>query len=187
MTKLTSRKSKGFTIVELLIVLMIIAILAILAIPKARSMIIGGKVEPTASDINKVVAKLRTNFTGTGAAPYGSIDSSVFANIARTMSQSLTVTGSGAAAVTTHDLGASGATVDVAPSTITVANDSYTVTVNSADDAACSLGSQVGRSAEVITLNGTTVKASATADYQPAAAQTACTTGETNTFVFTFK
>lgn len=187
MRNLTSRKIKGFTIVELLIVLMIIAVLAILGIPKARAMIIGGKVEPTASDINKVVAKIRTNFTAQGTAPYAAIDSSVFANIARTMSQSLTVTGSGAAAVTTHDLGASGATIDVAPATISVANDAYTVTVNSVDDAACSLGAQVGRSAEIITLNGTTVKASALTDYLPAAAQTACTSGETNTFVFTFK
>jgi type IV pilus assembly protein PilA len=182
-----TRKSKGFTIVELLFVLMIIAVLAILGIPIARGMIIGGKVEPTASDINKVVAKIRTNFTGQGATPYGSIDTSVFANTARTMATSLNVTGAGATADVTHELGATGATIVVAPSTITTANDSYTITLNTVDDAGCAIGAQMGKSAEVVTLNTITVKANATSNYNGAAAQTACTSGETNTFVFTFR
>lgn len=185
-------KSRGFTIVELLVVLAIIALLAIVGIPMMRGMIVGGKVEPTASDINKVATKLRTNFQGQGSTPYTNLGTAAqatanFANSARGLASALTVTGAGATATVQHDLGATAAQIGVASATITTAGDSFVVTVNSVNDAACPmLAAQLSKAAEVMTVNGTSVKA-AGGTYNGGTATNLCTAGDTNAFVFTFR
>ncbi|TAL65674.1 MAG: prepilin-type N-terminal cleavage/methylation domain-containing protein [Burkholderiaceae bacterium] len=181
------KAEKGFTIIELIVVLAIIALLSLFAVPFARSIIINGEVQPTADDINKTVTALRGNYAGQGVTPYTSIDSSVFANAARGLASALTVTGSGAAATVSDSLGTTGQLLVVAPSTITTAGDSFTVELDNVNDAACpGLASQLSRAAEVITVNGATAKAEG-ATYDGSAAQTACTTGDTNAFIFTFR
>lgn len=188
----TIRKNRGFTLVELMVVLAIIAILGIIAVPKMRAVIVDGKVEPTASDINKVATKIRTNLAGQGATPYLNLGTpaaatAVFANTARGMASTMTVAGVNAASTVTHDIGATGSNIAVASSTITAAGDSFTVTLPTVNDAACpGLASQLSKSAEVITINGTNVKA-AGGVYNGATAQNLCTADDTNTFVFTFR
>lgn len=189
-----SRLQKGFTMVELIVVLSVIALLAILAVPSARGLIISGKVEPTGGDLNKVVTKIRSNFIGQGTTPYtalvaGGVGNAVFANTARGLVSTLTVTGANATATIQHDIGLTNANITIAPSTLPlgVIGDSFTVTLPTVNDAACpGLASQMAKAAEIITINATTVKAF-DALYQGATAQNLCTSGDTNTFVFTFR
>lgn len=187
-----TRRQRGFTLVELLIVLAIIAVIAIFGVPFARGIIIGGKTEPTASDISKVVTKMRANFAGQGNTPYNNLGAAAaatanFANTARGLTSALTITGAGATATIQHDLGATGSQIAVAPATITTLGDSFTVSVPTVNEAACpGLAAQLSKAAEVIAINGTTVKAVG-ANYNGGTAQNLCTAGDTNTFLFTFR
>lgn len=187
-----TRRQRGFTLVELLIVLAIIAVIAIFGVPFARGIIIGGKTEPTASDISKVVTKMRANFAGQGNTPYNNLGAAAaatanFANTARGLTSALTITGAGATATIQHDLGATGSQIAVAPATITTLGDSFTVSVPTVNEAACpGLAAQLSKAAEVIAINGTNVKAVG-ANYNGGTAQNVCTAGDTNTFLFTFR
>lgn len=190
--KLFKKKQKGFTIVELLIVLAIVALLAIFGFPFARGIIIKGKVEPTATDVNKVATSIRTNMAGQGNTPYTNLGATAaatanFANTARGLVSSLTITGAGATATIQHDLGATGAQITVAQDTLTTLGDSFSVTMPSVNEAACpGLASQLSKAAEQISINGTQVKA-AGANYNGGTAQNLCTANDTNSFVFTFR
>ncbi|CAN7357650.1 pilus assembly FimT family protein [Variovorax sp. LjRoot178] len=186
------KKAKGFTLVELIVVIAIGALLALFAVPYARGVIINGKVEPTANDVNKTVTMIRGNFAGQGVTPYnnlgvGAAATAIFANTARGLSSSLTVSGNGAAATVQHDLGQTGSQITVASSTITTPGDSFTVTLPTVNNAACpGLAAQLSRVAEVITINAAAAKAVGGV-YNGGIAQNACTEGDTNTFVFTFR
>lgn len=180
-------KSRGFTLVELIVVLGVIAVLVVLAVPFVRSLLIDGKVPTTATDITKTVSKVRNNFTGQGVTPYSSLNTAGFANTGRGLMSSITILGTGTGATMAHDIGETGATVVVASDTITTAGDSFSVTLNKVNDTACpSLAAQLSKASEQIKINGTTVK-SPGSTYNGATAGTACTTGDTNTFVFTFR
>ena len=180
-------RNSGFTMIELVVVISIIALLAIIAIPFARSMIVDGKVPTTATDITKTAAKLRANFANQGTTPYSSITTAGFANAARGRVSSMTVSGTGTTSTISHDIGTTGSAITAASATITTAGDSFSVTLPTVNEAACpSLAAQLSKSAEVITINGTTVKAAGAA-YAGATAGGACTSGDANTFVFTFR
>jgi len=182
-----SAAQRGFTMIELTVVIGLVAVLMIIGIPFVRNFMIDGKVPKVADDITKVATKLRTNFSGQGATPYTSISTASFANTAKGMASVLIINGSGATATVTHDIGATGSTVTAASATITTAGDSFAVTVNDAAEAACpSLAAGISKAAERITINGTTVKAVG-GNYNGATASTACTAGDTNDFVFTFR
>lgn len=188
----TASRKRGFTLVELLVVLAIIAVITIFGVPFMRGIIIQGKTEPTGSDINKVATKMRTNFAGQGTTPYNNLGAGAaatanFANSARGLASSLTITGSGPTATIQHDIGATGAQIEVAPGTITTLGDSFTVTVNDVNEAACpGLAAQLSRSAEVISINGTNAKAVG-GTYNGGTAQNACSPGDANDYVFTFR
>lgn len=183
-------KQSGFTIVELLIAFTIIGILMAIGMPAIKGIVTDGKVAPTGADINTVVSKIRSNFAGQGSYANlgsGAAATAIFANTARGLATTLTIGGAGATATVQHDIGATNSQITVAQSTITTAGDSFAVTIPTVNDSACpGLSTQVSRTAEIITVNGVNVKAVG-GTYNGGTAQNACTAGDTNTFVFTFR
>jgi prepilin-type N-terminal cleavage/methylation domain-containing protein len=182
------RKQRGFTIVELLVVLAIIAVLSIIGIPAARGIITDGKIVPTSNDLSKIVAKVRSNASNQGINPYVAINTAVFANTARGMISSLSINSANATATIQHDIGTTNSQITVAPATLdTTLGDSFTVTLPTVNEAACpGLSSQLSKTADVISLNGTVVKPYK-GNYNGSAAQNLCNAADTNTYVFTFR
>jgi type IV pilus assembly protein PilA len=188
-----TRQQRGFSLIELLFVLAVVAILTAVATPFVRALLIEGRVEPTAKDVINVTNSMRAAAGATASnTPYTTLGATeaataVFTNAGRGKATALTITGAGATATTQHQLGATGSQVAVAQGTITTAGDSFTVTFPTVNEAACpGLANQLARVSEVITVNGTGVKAAGGA-YNSATATNACTAGDTNAFVFTFR
>ena len=184
---------KGFSLIELGVVLVIISILGLYLVPRFNAYLIGGRVDPTVKDVTAVVNAMRGAAAATGGnTPYTSLGATaaataVFANTARDRASALTVAGAGATATVQHQLGATGSEIAVAQATITAAGDAFSVTFPTTSKSACpGLATQLSKSVEVITINGTNVKAAGGA-YNGGAAENACTAGDTNTFVFTIR
>ncbi|PUE08667.1 hypothetical protein B9Z51_06870 [Limnohabitans sp. T6-5] len=180
---------RGFTLLELTIVLILIAVLAYLSMPKIRAYMIEGRVESHAKALAEAVMRIRANTEGAGPTPYSSVTTATLANTLRDRSTAMTVTGAGAAAAVSHSLGATGSLVTVATAQITTGGDSFTVTFPTVHNGACpSFSTQIQNTAEIISINGTVVKSiPAGTAYNGQAAQDACTGGDTNAFVFTFR
>lgn len=185
------KKSFGFTIVELMVVIMIIAILAIVGLPALNSVLISGRVEPTANDLRIGIANMRKNFS-VGSTPYstlgtGAASTAVFANMMRGPATALNITGSGSTTTLQHSLGATNSQITVAQSTLVTAGDSFSITVPDANAAACpDLAAIMGRAVDQISINGTTVKANG-GTYNSTVAANACKDGDSNSFVFTVR
>ena len=184
---------KGFTLVELLLVIAVIGILSALATPFIRELLIEARVEPTARDTTVVVNAMRAAAATAGSGtPYVNLGAAAaatanFANTARGRATAMTVGGAGATATVQHTLGATGAQIAVAQGTINLLGDSFTVTYPTVNKAACpGLANQLAKQAEVISVNGTAVKA-AGGLYNGATAENACVVGDANTYVFTFR
>ena len=183
------RHQGGFTLIELVVVGLVIAVVALLSMPRINGFIIDRKVQPTATDLSEAVMRLRVNAEGAGPTPYASITTAALANTLRDRTTVLTVAGTGAAATLTHGLGATGATVVVAPATITSSGDSWTATLNNVNVAACpGLATALQNTSEIIRINNVVVKSVlANTVYNGQSAQNLCTDRDTNTFVFTFR
>lgn len=178
----SSSRQSGFTFVELTIVIAIIAVLAIAGIPIAQTMVVKGKVEPVANDISKTAAAVRGIYAGTVPNPYSAITGGLLAQTAKGIATALNVNGTSTFTLT-HDLGTTGGTLTAASAN---GGASFAVTVPTVNDAACpGLASVLSKSASAISINGTSVKA-AGGTFNAGTAQGACTSGDTNSFVFTF-
>lgn len=185
-SQMRNRKQGGFTLIELMVVLAIMGMLVVFAITYFRGYTVKGKVKPTADALAIAITDVRLNAEGGGATPYASMTTAALANTVGNRATALTVTGTGNAATMTHQIGETGATITAAPATITTLGDSFTVTVNNVNDAACpSLASILNPQAEVIRVNGTVVKSiPAGTTYNGQTAKILCNPDDTNTFVF---
>ena len=186
----TSRMQRGFTLVELTVVMLIVAVLIVLSFPRVKSYIVEGKVSPTGSDMVAALSRIRSNAEGAGNTPYAALTTASLANAMRDRTTALVVTGVGAAATLQHKIGATNSQVTVAPATITAAGDSFTVTFPTVNAAACpGLSNVLQNSAEIISINGQVVKSipAPAVAYDGSTAQNQCTADDTNTFVFTVR
>ena len=182
------RGQAGFTLGELLLVLVIIGVLAVVAFRSVQPIIISGRVEATATDTNNAVQRIisaaNSGVSGT-AINYSTVTTAVFSAML-TASNMFRVN----AGAITHRLSTGTAPTVTVDGTV-LTNAGLALTFNQVHDAACiDLTSLLQTAAVLVTVNGTTVKNStiaAAVAFNGATAAVNCTAGSTNTLVFTFQ
>ncbi len=182
------RGQSGFTLGELLLVLVIIGVLAVVAFRSVQPIIISGRVEATATDTNNAVQRIisaaNSGVSGT-AINYSTVTTAVFSAML-TASNMFRVN----AGAITHRLSTGTAPTVTVDGTV-LTNAGLALTFNQVHDAACiDLASLLQTAAVLVTVNGTTVKNStiaAAVAFNGATAAVNCTAGSTNTLVFTFQ
>lgn len=175
--------SRGFTLIELIVVLAIITTMAMISVPRVSSFMAEAKAPTVAGEFQRAMTRIRT--VSTGATPYATVNTAMLANNLR--ETSFTVVGTGTAATVTHSLGASGATVTAAPASLVALGDAVAATWQRTNVGACAvLPSLLNAQVEAIQVNGTAVKTFG-GSLDAVAVQNQCTAGDTNTLVFTFR
>ena len=175
----------GFTLIELIVVSAIVMILGIAGLIGIRGYIVNGRIEPGSHELRRAMQRMSINAEGQGATPFASASTAQFCNLLRDGSV-IAVTGTGATATCAHSLTYSGTkAITVAPATTTTLGDAYSITLTSTSEYACpDLLSIMQKASLTMSVNGTSVL-SLGGTYNAAAATAACTSGDTNTFVFT--
>lgn len=192
--------AKGFTLIELGIVVVILTILAALAIPAIRTEIIKGRVASTGDDTVKAIVALKNLAgTATNATPFTGLTGAQVQGLFRNSNQKL---GSATATdpVVTHSLGtATGSFRYVVVDTGAGAGSGVLIGIHGINEAACAnLATALSKAADAVSIgptsatgaytaptytapniSGTSVKALG-GQYNPVAAAGACTAGDTN-------
>lgn len=179
-------RMKGFTLVELLIVLAIVAVLAIIGLPKIQEIMIEGRAPEVAKALQAAMTKAGTNRQAGG--DWSTASNSELANILEGNTTVYATTG--ATANVKHDLNTDErGDITLAPGTIAAANDSGSLTVAKVNVGACPiLANSLQKIAHIITVNGTTIKNSTNGTaYSGGKAQEACVKGNGNAIVATFR
>ena len=137
--KTGQQKMRGFTLIELGIVLTIVAILALFAVPRVQSYLISGRVQPTAAEITDAVSQIRNLGASNGGAgqPYVGMTIENLATALRDRANVLIPTVNGANSTVQHRLGTAGANVEFAVASNPTAGDSFTLTFRTVNGAAC--------------------------------------------------
>lgn len=193
---------KGFTLIELGIVIVILTVLAALAIPAIRTEIIKGRVSSTADDTVKAIVALK-NIAGTAQndVPFAGLTGQQVQALFRNSNLKL---GTAAAAnpAVTHSLG--GATGNIQYAVINTgpgAGSGLTISITGVNEAACAnFATSVSKAADAVLIaTGAYAAPGFTAPnltgggtgpvsvkplggvYNPTAAQGACLAGDVNT------
>ena len=126
---------RGFTLIELGVVIVIIAVIGAFSLPAINSYIIEGKVQPVVDDVTALTSIWRGNAAAVGGpTPYNTMGANAaavtgsFSTSAIGKAKALTPNGTGATATMTHPLGATNAAVTAGIGTLTAAGDSFTIT-----------------------------------------------------------
>jgi prepilin-type N-terminal cleavage/methylation domain-containing protein len=182
------RRVSGFTLGELLLVLVIIGVLAVIAFRSVQPIIISGRVEATATDTNNAVQRI-ISAANSGAAGtainYSGINTATFAPFLASSNMFRVNAG-----VITHRLSTGTAPLLTVASALT--NAAIELTFAQVHDAACvDLASLLQTAAVIVTINGATAVKDSTAatavPFNGVTAATQCRVGSTNALVFTFQ
>lgn len=179
------KRQRGFTIVELMIVIGIISVLAYVMMPVFKNIMVSTNITPVAKDLTQfAMDTMRSAAQSEDGDPYTNLSQTLLANALQ--SSHLKVRNG---SVVRHGLGGGDAGI------VTLANSGtqFTLTASKMSPAACpDFITQMQVNAVKATVNGTTVKAvddnnNTTTAYSVTKTQAACTQGDTNEAVFTFR
>lgn len=179
------KRQRGFTIVELMIVIGIISLLAIAMMPVFKNIMVSINITPVAKDLTQfAMDTMRSAAQSEDGDPYTNLSQTLLANALERSHLSVR-NGS----VVRHGLGGGDAGI------VTLGNSGtqFTLTASKMSSAACpDFITQMQVNAVKATLNGTTVKAlddsnNTTTAYSVTKTQAACSKGDTNEAVFTFR
>ena len=194
----TRRMQRGFSLIEVSIVTAIVLLIAIIGMPAIGAYVIENKVPKVGEELQRFIARIKTNAQGGGPTPYSGISTLVLVNAMRGSSV-LAVSGQGTAALVAHGLGGNGTpgngTISVAPVALAGGGvgSAFAITLSNVNNAACpALASVMQRVSEIITVAGeggsAIVKNASVTPAQPYSAtqvELQCAAGDSNTFVFT--
>jgi type IV pilus assembly protein PilA len=183
-TNLARIKQKGFTLIELIVVMAIIAVLAVIGLPAVQSLQMEGRAPEVAKVAQGAMVKLKNNREGGG--DWSTAVTQELASILSSDSR-VAIIGARPNQTVQHNLGG-GTTglISFAPGTVVAANDSGKLTfVNVQGDACPILTNSLQKFAATLSVNATSVKAFGGV-YQGSVTQTSCTPGEVNTIIVQF-
>ncbi|MEY2659727.1 MAG: hypothetical protein RLZZ123_899 [Pseudomonadota bacterium] len=182
----------GFTLGELLLVLVIIGVLAVVGFRSVQPIIISGRVQATATDMNSAIQRVVSAANAAGGGATVTYTGFATAQLIPFLSSSNMFRINGT--VLNHRLSTGTTptvTAAVGTPTTGAASSILNVTFNQVHDAACvDLTSLLQTAAVIVSVNGTSVKDSTAATptvYNGVTASTNCTGGSTNTLVFSFQ
>jgi len=193
--KTLKQKMRGFTLIELGIVLTIVAILALFAIPRVQGYLINGRVQPTAAETLDAVSQIRNLAAANGGAgqPYTGMTILNFATALRDRANVLIPKVAGNDSTVQHRLGAGGSNVTFAVATAAGnLGDGFSLSFATVNGAACAdLAAALQVQAQDVSIaaganNAVAVKAAGGA-YNSQLAQTTCIAGDNNTLLFIFR
>jgi Tfp pilus assembly protein FimT len=171
----------------LLLVLVIIGVLAVIGFRSVQPIIISGRVEASATDLNNAVQRIVSAANSSGAGATVSYSGFTTTQLIPFLSSSNVYRTT--ASTINHRLSTGSAPTVVAASALS--NAALQITFAQVHDAACvDLTSLLQTAAVIVSVNGTSVKDSTLATptvYNGVTAATSCTSGSTNSLVFTFQ
>ncbi|WP_395009113.1 type 4 pilus major pilin [Undibacterium sp.] len=171
--KIISKKSQGFTLVELLITLVVVGLLLSLAYPKFAKSNASSKGQSLGADVVTLASDITAGYQG----QYASVSDAAI--VSGSLLKNVGSITNNAGTLTTN----MGGTISCAPSRLVANNDSFTCTITSVKDGACpTLATALGRSSVKLLIAGATVKAPGVA---MDAAKVTCADDDTE-FVATF-
>lgn len=178
-------KQTGFTLIELIIVVVLIGLLTLALTPIFNNTLVSINVTPVAKDLNLyAITKKASGQQSDDGDPYTGITQASFANAMNRTHLKVT----NGSDVVRHKLGGGDAGTVIIAETGT----QFTLTTSKLGSAACpDFITLMQLNAWKVTLNGTTVKANddsnnLTTPYSVNKAQAACNKGDTNEAVFTY-
>lgn len=176
--KAVAKAQRGFTIVELMIVLGIIAVLAVIGLPMVQNIAIEGRAPEVAKAIQQSIVKLVNNRQNGGDWSAAATPELVSVLTGNTVLKVVT----GGTPSVAHDLNKSGTTgtITFGPATISTANDGGKITLAAIDGVACPIVSNALSKVSATMKIGTTDVKTTSSAYNGGLAQTTCVeTGNT--------
>ena len=178
-------KQRGFTLIEVIVVLAIMAILIAISLPTINDYVAAGRVNTTTKDLQATANSIKSAAVGvTTATPYSGITTATLAAYMRNTSFNVT---SGTTSTITHNVQAP----SLGPQAVAISGTpgaTFAISMAKVNEKSCpDLAAQMAKATETITIGGTTVKAAAAGStIQVAATRTACIADGAD-MVFTFR
>lgn len=177
-----TRSLRGWTMLEIGVVLAIMAILALLSVPRVDAYLTEGKVPKVADDLRRFMARSRIN-AAASADPNSAFQTANQRAFALAVAGSTAMSANTSTYVVSHNLGSGG----VVRFTSADGGRGYNLSLDKVSQVACPmLPGLLARDSNKISVNGQELKNTETpVNFNANSAEAACLDGDENTLVFT--